>query len=99
MDDDYVRLSILCGYFAAMADLHLGLAGPQAFGHRIRQQAWTLTWDLLKYWQNEAIQRGLPQDALTVPQVILDRLNDPKFLAEARHRQQEADAANGLSSN
>lgn len=61
MDDDYARLSLLCGFFASAADHALG---RYHFAPKVRDEAWSLTPEKLAAWKQEAIALGVPADAL-----------------------------------
>jgi hypothetical protein len=61
MDEDYVRLSLLTGLFAGAADRHLGRTH---FAAIVRPLAWDLTWELLASWKAQAVQMGVPTEAL-----------------------------------
>ena len=56
VDDDYAKLSLFAGMFAAAADHALG---GSHFITITRQHAWTLTWEKLAAWKAEAIAMGV----------------------------------------
>jgi hypothetical protein len=57
MERDYARLSLLAGYFAAMADHCLGKV---YYGPLVRQHQWELTPEHLATWKNDAVRQGVP---------------------------------------
>lgn len=61
MDEEYTKLSLFAGLFAASADWHLG---HPHFLRKIRAHAWELTSDKLAEWKMEAVRLGVPMEAL-----------------------------------
>jgi len=68
MTDEYAKLSLFAGMFAAAADWHLGYTH---FGPLIRAHAWDLTTEQLAQWKTEALRMGVPANVMEPSEAML----------------------------
>ena len=90
MTDEYAKLSLFAGMFAAAADWHLGVAH---FAPLLRAHAWTLTTEQLAEWKMEALRLGVPADVMepseamkrAMPELVRIGLEMQKIVDQHQH--------------
>jgi len=68
LTEDYAILSLMTGYFAAAADKFLG---GQEFQNKTYAEVDNFTWEMLAQWQQEAIDKGVPPEAMKMPEGLI----------------------------
>jgi len=88
MTDEYIRLSLMAGYFARAWDELLLIEHFVPLSYAFR---WDLTQDVLDTWKEEALKLGVPVKETEMPEQMKQMFADPDFYKWARKAQADRD--------